>query len=147
MEKKLYKKWNYSFEWTKNHLSPEEMNPLRYQFDELGSAALEKLQQIAAQNDGAKDRQGPRQKLDLYALLRDNYATDPVLQKFWSELNTVPDWVDWDQIARGQKFFCALLLESISPLLTPSSNYRDIFRPCLFCRQTPKGLVTARPYR
>lgn len=97
-------KWNYTFQWTDKHLSRQETDPLRYKFDELGAAALEKLQEISAQNPLAKDAQGARPRLDLYALLRDNHEKDQVLCKFWDELHTVPDWVDWDQIARGQKF-------------------------------------------
>ena len=81
------------------------MNPLRYNYDELGAAALEKLQAIYAKNDKAKDLRGAGERLDMYGVLRDNHDADPVLQKFWNELHTVPEWVDWDQIARGQKFF------------------------------------------
>ena len=106
MHDNLCKKWNYSFQWTENHLSPQRMKPLRYQYDELGSAALEQLQKISARNDSAKDKQAPRERLDLYALLRDNHETDPVLKKFWDEVHTVPDWVHWDQIERGQLFLC-----------------------------------------
>ena len=102
----LCKKWNYSFRWTEKHLSPLQLNPLRYTYDELGAAALEKLQNISAQNDSAKDMRKAGERLDLYAVLRENHETDPVLQKFWGELHTVPEWVDWEQIARGQKFFC-----------------------------------------
>ncbi|KAL9037253.1 MAG: hypothetical protein Q9214_005781 [Letrouitia sp. 1 TL-2023] len=97
-------KWNYTFQWTDRHLSRQETDPLRYKFDELGAAALEKLQEISAQNSLAKDAQGARPRLDLYAVLRDNHEKDQVLCKFWDELHTVPDWVDWEQIARGQKF-------------------------------------------
>lgn len=98
-------KWNYTFRWTDQHLSREEIDPLRYKYDELGAAALEKLQKISAQNIRGEDAQGARARLDLYALLRDNHETDQVLRKFWDELHTVPDWVDWEQIARGQEFF------------------------------------------
>ena len=105
MSKNTCKKWTYSFQWTDKHLSPQQMNPLRYSYDELGAAALEKLQNISAQNDSARDMRGARERLDMYTLLRDNHGTDPVLQKFWDELHTVPEWVNWDQIARGQKFF------------------------------------------
>lgn len=42
---------------------------------------------------------------DLYALLRDHADSDETLQLLWTEVNTVPDWVDWDQIARGQEVF------------------------------------------
>ncbi len=98
-------KWGYKFYWTDKHLSRQETDPLRFEYDELGAAALEKLQNISAQNNERKVAQGDRSKPDLYALLRDSHETDPVLSKFWNELHTVPVWVDWKQIARGQEFF------------------------------------------
>ena len=98
-------KWNYTFQWTEKHLSPHEIDPLRYRYDELGAAALEKLQEISAQNRERNDTKGSRSRLDLYAVLRDNHESDEVLQRFWSEVHTVPDWVDWAQLARGQKVF------------------------------------------
>jgi hypothetical protein len=27
---------------------------------------------------------------------------DEVVNRLWKEVNTVPDWVDWDQIKRAQ---------------------------------------------
>lgn len=42
---------------------------------------------------------------DLYALLRDNVDADPKLAEMWKQLNTVPEWVDWAQIERGQDVF------------------------------------------
>jgi hypothetical protein len=44
-------------------------------------------------------------KRDLYLTLRDNCHKDPTLQKLWTEVTTIPDWVDWAQIARGQDVF------------------------------------------
>jgi hypothetical protein len=44
-------------------------------------------------------------KRDLYALLHDHAFDDEKLGQLWNEVNTVPDWVDWDQIARGQDVF------------------------------------------
>ena len=44
-------------------------------------------------------------KRDLYLLLRDNASTDKVLGALWKEVNTVPEWVDWAQISRGQEVF------------------------------------------
>jgi hypothetical protein len=41
-------------------------------------------------------------KRDNYALLRDNYQNHPKLAELWTQINTVPEWVDWDQIQRGQ---------------------------------------------
>ena len=42
---------------------------------------------------------------DLYVILREHKDEDELLQQFWTEVNTVPPWVDWDQIARGQDVF------------------------------------------
>lgn len=47
----------------------------------------------------------PRPKRDLYALLRDNFSTDPILEELWIQANEVPEWVDWNQISRGQEVF------------------------------------------
>ena len=47
-------------------------------------------------------KQPPR---DLYQLLRDHAETDELLKRFWQEVTTVPSWVDWAQIQRGQDVF------------------------------------------
>lgn len=98
-----YRKWNYTFQWTDQHLTPEQMHPLRYKFDDLGANALGKLQEISSQTAGSKNCPVP--KLDLYAVLRENHNSDPVLSDFWDQLHTVPEWVDWEQLERGQKVF------------------------------------------
>lgn len=41
----------------------------------------------------------------MYQLLRDNADADPKLKELWDQVNAVPEWVDWDQIARGQDVF------------------------------------------
>ncbi|OAL25800.1 hypothetical protein AYO20_10355 [Fonsecaea nubica] len=47
----------------------------------------------------------PRPKRDLYLLLRDHHSSNPKLQELWDEVTTVPSWVDWEQISRGQDVF------------------------------------------
>ena len=42
---------------------------------------------------------------DLYAVLREHADKDEVLQELWEEVTTIPSWVDWDQIQRGQDVF------------------------------------------
>ena len=42
---------------------------------------------------------------DLYEILRDHKETDDLLKRFWQEVTTVPAWVDWAQIQRGQDVF------------------------------------------
>ncbi|KAL2868165.1 oxygenase MpaB family protein [Aspergillus lucknowensis] len=95
----------YSFTWTEDHLSKEELEPFRQQYDELGAAALERIQAIRQESQN--------KSTDVYEILRDNHENDPVLTRFWDEVHTVPSWVDWDQIARGQQFFYRYAVASV----------------------------------
>ncbi|KAG6357034.1 hypothetical protein INS49_014910 [Diaporthe citri] len=96
---------NYQFQWTGLHLPREETDPLRYEYDELGSEVVEKLQEISRQKQQLEEDGTSRARTDLYVLLKDNHHNDETLTKFWNEVHTVPEWVDWAQLERGQKFF------------------------------------------
>ncbi len=113
--------WGYTFELTEDHLSPEEAHPLKFSYDVLADECLDRLNQISPPPDKALPRnpetpsekeqktpapeaaEAPRR--DLYVLLRDHTHTDPKLQELWHQVNAIPEWVDWDQIARGQDVF------------------------------------------
>jgi hypothetical protein len=108
--------WGYSFQWTTEHQTREQLSPLKHSYDVLGEDALNALDTISPpiskELPGNKSRvpEKPKElnftpKRDLYALLRDYHAEDEALDKLWSQVNTIPDWVDWDQIERGQKVF------------------------------------------
>ncbi|KAF6819952.1 tat pathway signal sequence [Colletotrichum sojae] len=103
--------WDYSFKWTNQHLTSDELRPLIYTYDELGAQALDRLDEISPAakppSPSEKGDNGRKENphRDLYALLRDNAELDEVLGKLWAEVNTIPDWVDWAQIERGQKVF------------------------------------------
>lgn len=107
--------WGYTFQWTPDHFSTEEMHPLRYSYDTLGEEALNQLDQISPPISSELPRNTSRTPLkgdnasspkrDLYILLRDHASADEKLGELWDEVNTVPDWVDWDQISRGQEVF------------------------------------------
>ncbi|KAG4431768.1 hypothetical protein IFR05_012744 [Cadophora sp. M221] len=98
-------RWGYSFEWTDKHLPADEVAALRSHVDELGSAAFEKLQALA----GGKEKGCPIRP-ELYTILRDHHQEDETLEAFWQELHSVPDWVDWNQIERAQRFFARYAL-------------------------------------
>lgn len=101
-------KWNYTFQWTEHHLPREVTDPLRQEYDKLGAAALERLQFHISRTrkDAASLENGfNSSQTDLYQVLIDNYKNDEILSEFWKETNFVPEWVDWEQIERGQKFF------------------------------------------
>ncbi|KAL7916631.1 hypothetical protein GGI35DRAFT_47460 [Trichoderma velutinum] len=98
---------NYTFQWTGFHLPREKTDPLRHEHDTLGHDAVKKLQQIAREIKGdasVKPTLCPG-GFDRYAVLRDHHTEDETLDRFWKEAHTVPDWVDWEQIERGQNFF------------------------------------------
>ncbi|KAG2416003.1 hypothetical protein HFD88_007195 [Aspergillus terreus] len=102
----LVTKWGYSFTWTDQHLPRAETEPLRQQYDTLGAAALERLQAIRASLlETAKANGTNPPPTDLYALLQAHHTHDDVLAQFWAETHTVPEWVDWAQLARGQRVF------------------------------------------
>lgn len=88
--------WDYSFDWTDDHRPASELEPWIRTADSLADECNAILDEVPVPAD---------QKRDRYALLRDNYAKDPKTQELWDQINTVPEWVDWEQIQRGQDIF------------------------------------------
>lgn len=88
---------------------------MKFTYDVLGEECLNRLDAISPPSTGelprnrsrlpTKENTEPPPKRDLYALLRDNAASDEKLGELWTEVNTIPEWVNWDQIARGQDVF------------------------------------------
>lgn len=115
----------YTYEWTPEHLGKEQLRPLTFSYDVLGAECLDRLDAISppgstrpapkspvrddtaeapsSQDVGSNKNRSPRR--DLYALLEQHHATDPKLNALWTQIHTVPSWVDWDQIKRGQDVF------------------------------------------
>lgn len=107
-------------------MTPEQCEPLKQSYDVFGEQVLERLNEISPppckelprhnsqfnvdiQKDGAAQlpesdvsKHPPR---DLYEILRDHIETDELLKRFWLEVTTIPPWVDWAQIQRGQDVF------------------------------------------
>ena len=91
------------------------MEPLKYSYDIVGERAYLRLNEICKDRRSQEIRQHeslpepailpPESKKDLYTLLRENASSDKTLGELWGEVNDVPAWVDWDQIARGQDCF------------------------------------------
>lgn len=92
--------WGYSFHWTNAHRSEEELRPLIYTCDTLADDCVQLLNKIPVDSDSDRPY-----KKDLYALLKDHADDDPNLLELWTQINTVPDWVDWEQIQRAQDVF------------------------------------------
>lgn len=102
--------WGYKFRWTSQHLTEEYLKPLRYQYDTLGEEVLQRLNEPrkiespdkatqGAWNQGAKTTPDLLELLKVCALSEG----DPLVGEFWKDVHTVPEWVDWEQIKRGQE--------------------------------------------
>jgi hypothetical protein len=66
------------------------MEALKLDYDLVASEAVNRLR-------NAYGNQG-----DLYSQLERCHTSDPVLEQFWQVTRTIPAWVDWEQITRGQ---------------------------------------------
>ncbi len=111
--------WGYTFQWTPDHLQPEEVERLKYSYDVLADDCLAVLDRVAPPPNAQLPRNVPRTtpsgkdgdvssappKRDMYALLREFAPKDEKLGQLWQEVNTIPEWVDWEQIQRGQEVF------------------------------------------
>ncbi|KAJ9608104.1 hypothetical protein H2200_007092 [Cladophialophora chaetospira] len=127
--------WGYTFQLTPKHLTLEQAQPMKYTYDVLGEECYDILDQISKQQPpqvpaekasesgppNSPASQGPnspttapselppthrsKPKRDLFLLLRDNHSSNPKLRQLWEEATTIPSWVDWAQIARGQDVF------------------------------------------
>lgn len=86
----IRKKWGYSIKWTPLHPEKEQQAEIGRGWDKLSDEALARLNVV-------------RGKRDLYTTLKEEHETDDVLTKLWSEAHEIPEWVDWEQIERGQK--------------------------------------------
>jgi hypothetical protein len=77
-------------------------------YDKLADECIAKLNELAPPEKYRPKAGEPAikaPKRDLLALLEKHAKDDAKLQELWTEINTVPDWVDWDQIKRGQEVF------------------------------------------
>lgn len=105
--------WGYTFQLTDEHSTPEMANVLKYSYDKLGEEAFERLNAIsledctkkAAMRQSATNLPKESDRRDLFVMLKKHADTDEVLGRLWQEVNTVPAWVDWEQISRGQEVF------------------------------------------
>ncbi|KAK4454944.1 hypothetical protein QBC34DRAFT_103952 [Podospora aff. communis PSN243] len=113
--------WDYEFEWTPEHMTPEQMRPLMFTYDKLATESLDRLDELISsvplrptrKTPSSSDTQRPQEgsppkgcpHSDFYELLKEHAPNDPTLRRLWTEVNTVPDWVDWAEIERGQQVF------------------------------------------
>jgi hypothetical protein len=128
--------WGHKFTWTPEHSSMAELRPLLYSYDKLATDALDVLDEISP--PPTTPATGcPMSQRDLYALVEEHAEVDETLGKLWREVTTVPDWVDWEQLARGQAIvhqYSGQILLGVSATLFFSLSSPDFllcsFLPC-----------------
>lgn len=108
--------WGYSFQLTDDHFSKEDLKNPKFSYDKLGEECLNILDEIdlpskpelatpKTEEQKSEKSRTLKPKRDLFKSLQTHVDDHPKLQELWSQLNTVPEWVDWDQISRGQEIF------------------------------------------
>lgn len=104
-EEELQTLWGHTFKWTSQHASVDQIQSMLHTYDSIANNALDRIDEISPPGfEGWKcpSSIGKGQR-DVYSVLQNHAKDDKVLEEFWNLITTVPDWVDWDQIGRGQK--------------------------------------------
>lgn len=101
--------YGYKFSWTPRHQTSEELRPLKFSYDKIGDDVLDQLRAAQAaepvEERPVQTGRDGKPKQDLWKTLKAEAEKggDPLIDQFWKDVHTVPDWVDWDQIERGQR--------------------------------------------
>lgn len=94
-----------------NEISPPPRKDLprhnsRFTAPDLVEKETHRKEEEKEQNESKEEKESPKDPpRDLLAILKNNVEKDELLGRFWREVNTVPSWVDWAQIERGQDVF------------------------------------------
>ncbi|KAI0153265.1 hypothetical protein GGR57DRAFT_150146 [Xylariaceae sp. FL1272] len=116
-EGKKLEKFGLKFTWTAQHSSPEDLEPLIHSYDAICQEAVEEMDKISpppyafsppkdGNIEGAIDSNGEKKpRRDLYELMQEMAPHNEKVGKLWDQINTIPEWVDWAQLERGQKVF------------------------------------------
>ncbi|KAI1637087.1 hypothetical protein F4809DRAFT_650086 [Biscogniauxia mediterranea] len=111
--------WGAKSKWTPEHLASKALEPLIHKYDIVATDALEQLDKISPppysitphqvrveDGEGAtKPDDEKKAHRNLYGAVGEYAPKNEKIGKLWTEVNTIPDWVDWGQIERGQKVF------------------------------------------
>jgi hypothetical protein len=116
-DKAVHDVFGYKFSSSPLNPTRDELRQLRSSYDKLSDEAYIKLveHRQSAPNPDPRPDEIPSEKKhdvagryhDLWEMLKQEgeKGEDQVLTKFWEEVNSIPEWVDWEQIERGQKVF------------------------------------------
>jgi hypothetical protein len=109
--------YGFRFSWTPHHQMPDELSHYLYTFDHLSAKALDALDPLCPSAKG-----NPHSK-DTFNILKECEHESPHVRQLLQEIYTVPSWIDWNQIERGQRVLWRYALPSItcvSVIFTPA---------------------------
>lgn len=89
--------WDYDVIWSENHIPASRLEPLRKIGDVLADNALEALH--------IKPGVDALAELRAYVSRPESDQESPAPRLLMDQLMTVPDWLDWDQVRRGQDVY------------------------------------------
>lgn len=89
--------WDYDVMWTKDHIPASRLEPLRRIGDMLADKALEALT--------IKPGEDALAALRAYVSRPESDQDSPYPRLLMCQLMTVPDWVNWEQVRRGQDVY------------------------------------------
>ena len=89
--------WDGDFIWTENHLPASKLEPLRSLGDPLADDALAALE--------IKPGEDALEALLAYTSQPSHEQKSPAPQQLLTQVMTIPDWVDWDSLQRGQQVY------------------------------------------
>ena len=92
-----YRYWDYDTLWTGDHHSASQLEPLRFLGDDLADNALKDLQ--------IKTGQDAYKVLMAYTMRPESEQESPAPRLLLESMTAVPNWVDWEQVGRGQAVF------------------------------------------
>lgn len=107
--------WGYRFAWTPLHLTEEQLKPLRSSYDKIADAANDRVQEL-------------RGERGLYQTLEEEHENDKAIGRLWEQVHTIPEWVDWEQIQRGQEVGLLKRGRVINAMLISSLGFLSICR-------------------
>ncbi|CCG84036.1 protein of unknown function [Taphrina deformans PYCC 5710] len=103
--------WNIEFRWTELHQNPSQLASMRHSVDQLADAAFRELALVP--------KQAAYEALEA-AIDSKDVARYPNCHKLWHQVHTVPEWVDFEQIRRGQDVFFRYAGAAFTGLLNDS---------------------------
>ncbi|KAF9564452.1 hypothetical protein EC968_004504 [Mortierella alpina] len=118
------KHWDHDIIWTKNHLPASKLEPLRRLGDPLADDALAALE--------IKPGDDALEALLAYTAQPLEEQKSPAPQQLLTQVMTVPDWVDWDGLQRGQqvygRYFLPLKIAIIHCALAGSTSAPKVMK-------------------